>query len=66
MKNYKDIVNHFENIETVMIEADELTLRVTGYIEDKSFMNGFDTLTVKYDHKEVAKEVRRKVSYFII
>jgi hypothetical protein len=60
-KSYQDIVNHFKDIQTVMIEADNLTVRVTGYDNE----NDFDAMRVKYNHSEVATEVAEKISYFI-
>jgi hypothetical protein len=65
MKNYKEIVNHFETIETVTVAANGKTVIITGYLDDKSFMNGFDSLSCIYDHNEVATEVAEKISYFI-
>ena len=54
MKDYSDIVNEFEEIHTVSVKNS--VVYVSGIPENKSY---------SYIHTKVAKEVQKRISYFI-
>jgi hypothetical protein len=57
--HFRDIVNQFTNIEKVHLNGCTVSVKGTD-------SNNLSTiLEYEYNHKEVAKEVSRKVSMFI-
>lgn len=60
MKNFKEIVEHFDTIDDVIIQPNGTSIRVRG-----TKHNDFADAYIDYTHKEVAQEVAKKVSYFI-
>jgi hypothetical protein len=56
--NYKDIVQELDNIISTKIV--DSTLVVFGKINNENVVKKY-----KYNHKAVAKEVQKRVNYFI-
>lgn len=58
-KNYKDIVNHFDIITSVI--SDNKKVIVEGYDKDSNFIN----LVTSYNHKKIAQKVKTLVKMFL-
>ena len=57
MKNYKNIIEHFDKI--IEVKQDKLSVTTTGIKDNKE--SNYISL---YKHEEVAKEVATKIEYF--
>ena len=60
IKNWKDIVNKFDEIEDAIIQPNRKSIRVRGTKDGK-----FADVYTDYSDEKIAKEVLKKVQSFI-